>query len=424
MISSTVLRRAFCTSVAAITLAHTPVAAASDELKNVAVQSAERLHEIFRNPVTSIHVQLAAGEYELESSPYTDPTCGNCQPDAIDTRSETTIGLHIRGSNIHLSGPDEGEAIIRTNAGYGILIEDAENIVLQRITITGGDRSKDSNATDGAIVVRRADLTLRHCTIRDNIGDEDVVRQTVSGVMGVVGREQSRITIDHCRILRNSWDGIALYRGAQATITNTIVDGMERSTGAKIGGGRGVGIGVTWDARATVRDTLIRRYWKGLGIFVDAQVDAEHVIVEEIITWGIALWGAGGGQPCGHLRNNIIFNTGACGVSLAASTSHDDPGELIGNIIARAGQDAAYDAPDRYCRQCPIARARVPEGFREHNNVLYDNRRADCGEPDADLSEEEDFRERIADLVDELTQRPALQDAGFLRKFRNAGLPR
>lgn len=408
----------FIALIAVLLLTHVggAVRVAADEPRVVTVDSAEALHAIFENPVASIHVRLKAGEYELDPAPYTDPTCGNCQPDAIGTPSPTTVGLHIRGSHIRLSSPENGEAVLRTNAGYGLLIEDGDHIHLERLTITGGIRSTDSNATDGAVVVRRANVTLHECTIRDNIGDEAVVRKTVSGVMGIVGRENATLTVQQCRILRNSWDGIALYRDAKATIENTIVDGMERSVGATIGGGRGVGIGVTWNAHAIVRATLIRRYWKGLGIFVDARVAAEHVIVEDIVTWGIAVWGAGDGKPIAHLRNNIVFNSGACGVSIAFRTEHDTPGALIGHAIVRSGQNEAYDAAARYCRQCPIARASVPDEFHLENNLLFDNRRVDC-EHAADDVTEEAFREAVAPLVEALMKRPALKNSSFLREF-------
>jgi hypothetical protein len=402
--------------VALSVMCSTAAAAAQDAPREVTVDSAERLQELFAEPVESLHVRLAPGVYRLTPSEYTDPTCGNCQPDAINTPAETTVGLHIRGSNIRLIGPDEEEAILHTNAGYGVLIEDANGVLLERITITGGKRSTDGNATDGAVIVRRSGATLRNCTIRDNIGEEDIVRKTVSGVAGVVGREHSRFMIDRCRILRNSWDGVALYRDASVIIRNTVIDGMERSTGDTIGGGRGVGVGATWNARATIRDTLIRRYWKGLGAFVDANVNAERVIVEEIVTWGIALWGAGAGQPILHARNCVVFNTGACGVSLAAETEHHDPGELIGCAIVRTGQHEAYDSPDTYCQQCPIARARVPERFRVSGNMLFGNRRADCNAPDDDMTEQ-DFREQVGDLLASLSNRPELQDSSFLQAF-------
>ena len=46
------------------------------------------------------------------------------------------------------------------------------------------------------------------------------------------------------------------------------IDGVDLARGERIGGGRGVGIGATWNAYANVRGNVVRRYWKGIGAFV------------------------------------------------------------------------------------------------------------------------------------------------------------
>lgn len=381
------------------------------------VETAEQLQQALAEPVQAMTIRLAAGEYHLTPAPYTDPTCGNCQDP--QTQAQTTVGLHIRNSRVVLLGPTEGEAIIHTNAGYGVLVEDSPQVVIMRLTITGGARSTDGNATDGAIVVRNSTVQITNNHIRDNLGDPEVVARTVSGVMGIVGRERSDMTITGNRIMRNSWDGIALYRDAKAVIDGNVIDGVDKATGANYTGGRGVGIGITWNAKATVRHNLVTRYWKGIGIFVDGQATVQGNIVEDIITWGIALWGAGSGEPVGHIRDNIIYKTGACGVSIAAASTQKEPGELRGNIITQTAQSPAYDAPDYYCAQCALAVSRKPEHFVIAGNVFYNNRRATDDLPDHDGSEAA-FRSAVG-VACEGGRRGFLATSQFAKDFCGIG---
>jgi hypothetical protein len=384
------------------------------EVAALDVQNAEELHHALRAPVHDLLIRLAPGEYRLSPSPYTDPTCGNCRN--LATPSQTTVGLHIRGRNIALRGPDDRSAIIHTGAGYGLYLEEARDVVIEGLTITGGTRSEDGNATDGAVVVKNSSVLIRNNLIHENLGAPEVVRKTVSGIIGIVGREGADMRIIANDITRNSWDGIALYRGARAVIENNVVDGIDAATGANIGGGRGVGIGVTWDARADIRGNLVKRYWKGIGLFVNAHGTVEHNIVEEITTWGISLWDAGGGEPRGIIRSNAVYRTGACGIAITSRRTGDDVGELTANAIVRAAQDPRYDPPDRYCLQCALALHRVPEHFRIEENLFFDNRHADEGLPDLDISEEL-FRQRVSPLTETLAGYESLRTAAFLAEF-------
>jgi parallel beta-helix repeat protein len=384
--------------------------------RTIEISDAGALQHLLAEPQHNVHIRLASGDYRLSPAAHTDPTCGNC-PDP-STEATTTVGLRITGRNITLSGPPDHSAIIHTGAGYGLLIDRADNITVEHLTLTGGVRSDDGNATDGAIVVKDSSATIRANRIVDNIGDPETVRRTVSGVMGIVGREGSNIHIIGNHISRNSWDGIALYRQARAVIEDNIVDGVDKAAGPNIGGGRGVGIGVTWDATAEIRGNLVTRYWKGIGLFVNASGTVEHNIVEDIITWGISLWDAGGGEPRGIIRNNAVYRTGACGLALTLRTS-DNPGELTGNAIARTGQDQRYDPPDRYCFQCALAIHRKPEAFTIDRNIFFANRRGADDLPDHDVPEAE-FRAAAAPLLHALSGRPALVGAAFLNEFSTA----
>jgi parallel beta-helix repeat protein len=121
------------------------------------------------------------------------------------------------------------------------------------VRITGGKRDPDRKATDAAIVAKFSSVQISEVEIVDNTHQlEDVV----VGIGGIFGRENSELVIQNNVIRNNGWDGIALYRGAMATIMDN-----------EISKGRGAGIGITWDAVATVHRNRISEYWKGIGTF-------------------------------------------------------------------------------------------------------------------------------------------------------------
>jgi cyclophilin family peptidyl-prolyl cis-trans isomerase/HEAT repeat protein len=359
-----------------------------------------------------VRLYLHPGEYTLDPVSYTDPSCGNCE-DAAET-VPTTTGLRVAGGGIEIVGPHADSVVIRTRAGYGLLFEDCADCVVRNVTVTGGERSPDGRATDASVVARRSTLLLEGCVLRDNIGDSATVSSTVVGIAGIAGREGAELTVRGCRIMRNSWDGIALYRGARARIVGNVVDGVDRAAGARVGGGRGVGIGLTWDARAVVEHNLVRRYWKGIGAFVTADADIRENVVEDILTWGIALWGPGGAHPAARIERNVVHRTGACGVMIDRQPGGAEPGTLIDNLIIGTGGNDAYDAGEPYCWQRPIARHNVPAGFVERGNLLTDNRQPVPGgaapAPLAEVSRAEAER-RAAPLLAALAARPALAGA-------------
>ncbi len=364
--------------------------------------------------------RFAPGHYRLESKVYDEALCGNCEDPA--TAVKASVGLRIAGRGIVLEAdPTQvGDVVIHTNAGYGLLFEDCEDCVLRGVTVTDGARDPDPNATCAAVLARRSSLVIEDCDITDNLGDSTLLAENIVGVIGIAGREGARLRILGNRIKRNSWDGIALYRGAEALIEDNLIDGVDKAGARTRGGGRGVGIGLTWDARAELRRNRVTRYWKGIGVFVDAQAVIEENLVEEILTWGIAVWDAGKGRPRAVIRRNLIFDTGACGISLSRRQAGEPaPGSCAENLLAQTGKDARYDAPDRYCAQCPIAVHFLPEGFELGVNWLWGNRRATAAGSEfdrggADLPDEA-FIAATGELLQDLKTHPSLAGARALR---------
>ena len=146
----------------------------------------------------------------------------------------------------------------------------------------------------------------------------------------------------------------------------------------------------------------------------------EGNIIEDVLTWGIALWDADKGKPVGRIERNVIYNTGACGASITSGNTPADAGHFTDNIVVLTGQNPKYDDPDYYCFQCALALHAVPERFAIDDNLFYNNRRANEDLPDHDISEN-DFRRAIVPLCEELSQVTTLNESDFLKEFGTKG---
>jgi len=382
------------------------------EVQKKQVTSVIGLQAVLSGKVDSLEIYLQPGDYYLSPTSITDSTCGNCEePNQF---VPATAGLEISGSYVRITGPENRSAVIHINAGYGIYFNHCKRGIIENLSVTGGIRDPDGNATDAAIVVKNSAVTIRNNYIYGNIGDSAIVVKNIIGVMGICGRENSDLTITDNEIIGNSWDGIALYRDATATIIGNLIDGVDKASSKVAGGGRGVAVGITWNARATIDGNLIKRYWKGIGIFVDANVTARNNIIEDILTWGIAYWDAERGKPVGIIENNIIYSTGACGVSITRSQPGPNPGHLIGNVIVKTAQNPKYDAPDYYCNQCALSISSKPDNFRIDDNQFFNNRRATETLPDYDLSDSE-FKKYAEDLRNRLLNSALFQQSDFAK---------
>ncbi len=384
-----------------------------NQIKVIYINSDSELEKIFQTPQKNIEIHMESGNYYLISKRIIDLTCGNCE----DPNKEVpaTAGLIITGKNIKIVGPEDKTAVIYTNSGYGIFIKDCKNCVLEDLFITGGIRDTSAFATDAAIVVKNSSAIIRNNIISDNFGDSLLIAENIVGIMGICGREKSKIEIIGNEILRNSWDGIALYRDAEAIIEENIIDGIDKAGGRIPKGGRGVGIGVTWNAKARIKNNLVKRYWKGIGLFVNADAEVKGNIIEDITTWGISLWDAGKGKPKGLILNNIIYKCGAMGASITSKTEKK-PGCFTDNIIIQTAQDPTYDSSDYYGYQCALAEHSIPEKFTIENNLFYDNHRADKDFPDYDIPLDE-FQKELKLKKEWIKMITVLEKSDFYKEF-------
>lgn len=251
-----------------------------------------------------------------------DSLCGNCAEQR--TPVTASYGFIIKDKSLHLIGEDRARSILRTRAGYGIFIEHSPHSSIRNLTVTGGIRDDDGNATDAGIVVRNANVLIVDVDVVDNGHRIDTV--TV-GIGGIIGREGAELIIDRCTIADNGWDGIALYRGASAVVTDcTIKDG------------RGAGIGVTWDATCIAFRNTISGYWKGIGAFGTSWVVAHNNIVRDNLGWGMIATGS----SFMDMANNLVYHNGNCGV---APWSTESRGRIINNIIVDNGWRKEWVCP-------------------------------------------------------------------------------
>ena len=220
---------------------------------------------------------LSPKVYDAAPIAFTDSLCGNC----LDPRTEVaaSYGFIIKNKSLVILGQDRKKSILLTKGGYGVYFVNSPNSIVRNLTITGGRRDGDGNATDAAIVIRNSRLLIEEVDIRDN-DNRHKDSTVVVGIGGVFGREGADITIRNCFISNNGWDGVALYRGATAIVTDCVIKD-----------GRGAGIGVTWDATCSAFRNDISGYWKGIGAFGTSWVVARNNSVHDNLGWGIIATG-------------------------------------------------------------------------------------------------------------------------------------
>ena len=295
---------------------------------------------------------VKAGEYRAKAEQYTEDLCGNCENHR--TRVQASRGFLVEGKALTIIGQTADEVILITNAGYGVLFQNSHGSSLTNLTVTGGIRDADANATDAGVVVRFSSVTVNNCRIIDN---ENLLDSVVAGIGGVIVREGSNAVITGNEISNNGWDGIALYRGAEAYISDN-----------KISSGRGAGIGVTWDAYAVISANEIWDYWKGIGSFGTSRVILRNNIVRDCLGWGIVATGESFMDAC----NNVVYHNGNCGM---AAWSEDASGRFSNNIVIKNGWKEQWVAP-----RVGIQNYGGWENFEISYNNVWDNEDGNYGD--------------------------------------------
>ena len=290
-------------------------------------------------------IRIAPGIFGAKAQPLPETLCGNCENHV--TKVQASRGFLIKNKSLVMSGSGVDSTTLITNAGYGMLIIDSPNSAISKIKITGGKRDKDGNATDAAIVVRNSRVTITGCLIADNT---DRPESLTVGIGGIFGREGAELIIANNRFFNNGWDGIALYRGATALIADN-----------DINGGRGAGIGITWDAVAFVYRNTISNYWKGIGTFGASRAVVSNNLVRDNLGWGIIATG----QAYMDVTNNVVINNGNCGLAIWSDESR---GRFANNIVIKNGWREQWVCP-------PVGfwNYGYPKNFVISNNDIFEN---------------------------------------------------
>ncbi len=265
---------------------------------------------------------ILSGTYSAKAQIFNEELCGNCQEHK--TAVAASRGFLIEGKALTILGSGVKETTLITNAGYGVLFLNSWDSRIENLSITGGKRDADGNATDAGIVAKFSRVAIKNVKVRDNTDRDTTV---VVGIGGIFGREDSELFIIENEIANNGWDGIALYRGATAYIADNVIRD-----------GRGAGIGITWDAAATVLRNRISGYWKGIGTFGASRAVVCSNLVQNCLGWGII---ATGESYLDCVNNNVIHN-GNCGLAI---WSDECRGRFINNIVIYNGWKDQWVAP-------------------------------------------------------------------------------
>jgi len=291
-------------------------------------------------------IVLLPGTYTARPDTFPEDLCGNCQTHR--TYVKATRGFLIKDKALEIVGSGTERTTVITKAGYGILFDHSRGSVITELTITGGIRDPDGNATDAAVVAKFSTITVKNVKISGNKHQLDSV---VVGIGGVFGRENSELFIMDNIIENNGWDGIALYRGSNAYIAdNLICDG------------RGAGIGITWDATAIVYRNRISGYWKGIGTFGDSKAVVRNNAVYDNLGWGIIATG----NSYMEASNNVVTRNGNCGMAPWSETAH---GVFINNIVTENGWRKEW-----VCPCVGIWMNGKPENFIISHNDIWENK--------------------------------------------------
>lgn len=276
------------------------------------------------------------GNHNATPMDYQDPGCGNCSDADYASGAQATRGFLVQGKALHLEGTHRNLVRLVTGAGYGLLFIDAGESTVRSLTVTGGRRDPDPQATNAGIVVRGTNLLVENVAVVGNdhlyTGPEP---DPVVGVGGIFGREGAILTILDSIIEDNSWDGITLYRGEpgrpdrepQATVEGCRIGCNSQCV---VKGGRGAGIGVTWGSQLTAIGNVIHHYWKGIGSFGNSRVYLANNVIRDQHGWGVIA----SGTSTMEAYNNVIVRNGTTGL---AAWNAGIRGRFANNIIAGNG---------------------------------------------------------------------------------------
>jgi hypothetical protein len=359
-------------------------------------------------------ILLDAGTYDLSRVVETDTSCATCLGDEVKSVQPVfTRGLRVSGKGIIVRGAGAERTLLSTGAGVGVLFDGCDDCTLEGVTVTGGERDTDRRALDAAVVVRNGHVTLKQCVLKDNLGKDDVVLRTVVGICGVAVREGGVARIEGCRIERNSWDGIAVLRGASAVIEGNLVDGVDRAPMQSVGGGRTTGVDVAWDGEATLHGNLIRRSDTGVSMSGDAKVVMSENVVEDVGSFAVGVRSGDVGRPSVDIEANAFFRVAGCGIVVRA------PAPLGGDVLRIVDNAFALTGVSGVAGACMPTAIDAPSQATISGNAFHANKEIG-GTPGRNDVDTESWNRAVTPLLVRLHAWPVLADSQFVQAFHAA----
>lgn len=306
------------------------------------VSTADDLQAAFHNPLENVTVQLAPGTYDLTPTNTFEPSTNYCG--ANSALVPATIGLTISGRGVTLRGPDQGVAMVVTNASHGIYVKDCNDCVLDHLVVSGSATGKSSSTACGSVTVKASLLHIANCLIRKatNGQQDDSLSSDLCLLDGAVA------TVESSEFTANSL-GIHISAGAQVTIRNNLISAPD--------GGSSTGIRVDCTGKALVERNLIRHGATGIQLSEKANVTFRANIIENNVNVGIDV--AGNHDLRAVLEENVIYNC-ATGVRLEGAGS-GPTGKLSRNLIVASGSGG------------PMATSNLKEKFAINRNTFHDS---------------------------------------------------
>ena len=284
-------------------------------------------------------IHIGEGRFVAPAMPFTDPTRGNCDADNFREDNASTVGYRVRCKALTLLGASRERTVLVTGAGYGLLFEEAGSSRVEQLRVTGGVRGPAQGATEGAIVARNTNLSVIDVDVVENDDLYSGEPDPVVGLIGIVGREGANLTVEGCRILDNSWDGIALYQGdpdvsgsePRAIVRDTEVGCTGTASTCINRRGRGVGIGTTCGAHMEIERAVVYGFWKGISAFAGSDVQVVNSVVRGQATWGITV----GSRARIEVINSVVADNGEAGLSISSSTGF---ARYVNNLVVGNGR--------------------------------------------------------------------------------------
>ncbi len=354
------------------------------ELDRIEVDNVEDLLDLLEDPIDFVDVVLAPGEYHFDD------------PELISERMAAQgYALRLSGERLNFGAEKAGTVKIIVEARHGLRFERCNHCSMNNLDFLVKPAFNPIDTLSFVSIVN-SDADILTSTFQLDAPLPSDPSDAESLVIALEAGEGGRVSIKGNRFSAFNGSSVVVGADARATLRDNLIDGsLDVNTDTtRVAPGtrprarvRGESTAVLLKDNATgqLKNNLIKRCYKGVGIRDNADGIVKDNIIEHITTWGVALWQTGDQSPVGMIQHNIIYHTGACGAMISVTGFEDDLGLFNDNLLVKTGQDERLDAAELFCYQSPLAGHAVPEGFEISGNIMYANRSGDETLPDLDV---------------------------------------